>query len=127
MAKTPTAIVIEDDENMVEIFVEWIKMAGVSVLATGYNGNDAVELFKMHKPDVVILDLMMPVFDGFYAIDGIQKIDPSAKFLILTADVTVKTKERLHSLNINSLMYKPYDLDEVVNEVKRITTQIAVH
>jgi DNA-binding response OmpR family regulator len=70
---------------------------------------------------------MMPVFDGFYAIDGIQKIDPSAKFLILTADVTVKTKERLHSLNINSLMYKPYDLDEVVNEVKRITTQIAVH
>jgi DNA-binding response OmpR family regulator len=124
MVKPPTVIVIEDDESMAEIFVEWITMAGISVLGMGYDGKHAVDLFEEVKPDVVILDLMMPIYDGFYAIEGIQKIDPNAKFLILTADMTTQTKAKIEKLKMTSLMYKPYDLDEVVSEVKKIAAQV---
>lgn len=124
MAKPPTVIVIEDDESMADIFVEWIKMAGINVLGMGYDGKHAVELFEEYRPDVVILDLMMPIYDGFYAIDGIQKINPNTKFLILTADMTEQTKKKLERLKMGSIMYKPYDLDEVVSEVKKLCTQI---
>ena len=124
MDKGPKVIVVEDDESMAEIFVEWIKMSGVEVLGIGYDGKHAVELFEELHPDVVILDLMMPIFDGFYAIDGIQKLDKDAKFLILTADMTEKTKARLDSPNIKSLMYKPYDLDDVTKEVKRLGSKL---
>lgn len=125
MAKNPTVIVIEDDESMLEIFEEWIKMAGISVLAKGYDGKEAVELFEKHRPGVVILDLMMPGYDGFYAISGIRKIDPDAKILILTADVTEETKQRLNQLTV-SLMYKPYELDDVVNEIKKLVSTITI-
>lgn len=126
MDKSTTVIVVEDDESMAEIFVEWIKMSGINVLGLGYDGKHAVELFEEFHPDIVILDLMMPIYDGFYGIEGIQKLDPNAKFLILTADMTDKTKQRLDSLNIKSLMYKPYDLDEVVRELKRMGTELVV-
>ena len=125
MTKNPTVIVIEDDESMLEIFEEWIKMAGISVLAKGYDGKEAVELFEKHRPEIVILDLMMPGYDGFYAISGIRKIDPNAKILILTADVTEDTKQRLNQLDV-SLMYKPYELDDVVKEIKKLESTITI-
>lgn len=125
MNKNPTVIVIEDDESMLEIFEEWIKMAGISVLAKGYDGKEAVELFEKHRPEIVILDLMMPGYDGFYAISGIRKIDPNAKILVLTADVTEETKQRLNQLTV-SLMYKPYELDDVVNEIKKLESAITI-
>jgi len=123
VTKTPTTIVIEDDENMLTVFTEWIRMSGISVLATGTDGKDAVELFDELKPDVAIVDLMMPEYDGFYAILGIREIDPNAKILVLTADVTEKTKRRLDQLKSISLMYKPYDLDDVVHEIKRLVSE----
>lgn len=125
MTKNPTVIVIEDDESMLEIFEEWIKMSGISVLAKGYDGKEAVELFEKHRPEIVILDLMMPGYDGFYAINGIRKIDPNAKILVLTADVTEDTKRRLNQLTV-SLMYKPYELDDVVNEIKKLESAITI-
>jgi len=121
--ENPTAIVLEDDGNMLTVFTEWIRMSGISVLATGTDGRDAVELFDELKPDVAIVDLMMPEYDGFYAIEGIRKIDPNAKILVLTADVTEKTKKRLDQLDSVSLMYKPYDLDDVVHEIKRLVSE----
>ena len=123
VTKNPTVIVVEDDENMLTVFTEWIRMSGISVLATGTDGKDAVELFDELKPDVAIVDLMMPEYDGFYAIMGIREIDPNAKILVLTADVTEKTKRRLDQLKSISLMYKPYDLDDVVHEVKRLVSE----
>lgn len=123
VTKNPTVIVVEDDENMLTVFTEWIRMSGISVLATGTDGKDAVELFDELKPDVAIVDLMMPEYDGFYAILGIREIDPNAKILVLTADVTEKTKRRLDQLKSISLMYKPYDLDDVVHEVKRLVSE----
>lgn len=126
VTKNPTVIVVEDDENMLTIFTEWIRMSGISVLATGTDGKDAVELFDELKPDVAIVDLMMPEYDGFYAILGIREIDPNAKILVLTADVTEKTKRRLDQLKSISLMYKPYDLDDVVHEIKRLVSETVV-
>ncbi len=120
MSKKDTIIIIEDDKDMAEIFEEWAKSASISVVGVGYDGKEAVELFEKHRPEIVVLDLMMPYFDGFYAIDKIRKIDPSAKFLILTADITDATKKKLEQMKEVSLMYKPYDLDDVINEIKKL-------
>jgi DNA-binding response OmpR family regulator len=122
MAKNATIIIIEDDIDMAEIFEEWAKSADISVLAKGYDGKEAVNLFEKHRPQVVVLDLMMPYYDGFYAISGIRKIDSNAKFLILTADITEVTKQKLERMKGISLMYKPYDLDNVINEIKKLVS-----
>ncbi|WKT57486.1 response regulator [Candidatus Nitrosotenuis chungbukensis] len=120
MSKKDTIIIIEDDKDMAEIFEEWAKSANISVVGVGYDGREAVGLFEKHRPEIIVLDLMMPYFDGFYAIDKIRKIDPSAKFLVLTADITDATKKKLEQMKEISLMYKPYDLDDVINEIKKL-------
>ena len=123
MAKKSTIIIIEDDVDMAEIFEEWAKSAEISVLGVGHDGKEAVELFEKYKPQIVVLDLMMPYFDGFYAMDRIRKIDPDAKFLVLTADITDVTKSRIGEMKSISLMYKPYDLDDVINEIKKLVSE----
>jgi DNA-binding response OmpR family regulator len=120
MTRNHEIIVIEDDGDLGLLFTETMKMSGVSVLAIGSNGQDAIELFKKHKPQVVVLDLMMPEFDGFYAIDGIQKIDPNAKILVLTADLTEKTRTNLAQLKTIHTIFKPYEINDVVNEIKKL-------
>jgi DNA-binding response OmpR family regulator len=122
MIKKDTIIIIEDDKDMAEIFEEWAKSAEISVLGVGHDGKEAVALFEKHKPQIVVLDLMMPYFDGFYAMENIRKIDPGAKFLILTADITDETKRKLDQMSTISLMYKPYDLDDVINEIKKLVS-----
>ena len=118
-----TIIIIEDDKDMAEIFEEWAKSADITVLGRGHDGKEAVELFDKYRPQIVVLDLMMPYYDGFYAIDNIRKIDPNARFLVLTADITDTTKEKIERIKTISLMYKPYDLDDVINEIKKIVNQ----
>ncbi len=60
---------------------------------------------------------------GFYAMDHIRKIDPEAKFLVLTADITDVTKSRIEQMKSISMMYKPYDLDDVINAIKKLISQ----
>lgn len=122
MIKKATIIIVEDDKDMAEIFEEWAKSADISVLGVGHDGKEAAELFEKHKPQIVVLDLMMPYYDGFYAMEKIRKIDPNAKFLVLTADITDVTKKKLDQMEEISLMYKPYDLDDVINEIKKLVS-----
>jgi YesN/AraC family two-component response regulator len=49
------------------------------------NGKEAVELYKKEKPDLVLMDIMMPVMSGIDAVKEIKKIDPNAKIVAITA------------------------------------------
>ena len=120
MTENPTVIIIDDDSDTIEIFEEYLKLEGIPILAKGYNGSQAVELYSKFKPDIVLLDIMMPEFDGFYAIEKIRATDPDSKFVILTADITAGTKARLEKLNSAAVFYKPYEIDEVLQVIKKL-------
>jgi len=123
MAKTPTIIIIEDEVEVAMTLEEWAQTTGITVLGTGRDGKEGTELFKKYKPQIVVLDLMMPYYDGFYAIENIRKIDPNAKFLVLTACTTNVIKNKIGQMKSVSLLYKPYDLDDVTNEIKKLVSQ----
>lgn len=108
-----TCIVVDDDKDTVEVFCEYLQLKNVSVLGSGHNGKDAVEMYKKHRPDVVFLDLMMPEYDGFYALEGIREVDPGAKIIILTADLRPETTKRLEILKPTEVFIKPYDIDKI--------------
>lgn len=118
---TPSVIIIDDDADTIEIFEEYLKLENVPVLAKGYDGRQAAELYSQFRPDVVLLDIMMPEYDGFYAIEKIREMDPDSKFVILTADITEGTKARLERLNSAAVLYKPYDIDEIIKIIKKLS------
>lgn len=116
-----TAIVIDDDRDTVDVFVDFMKILNVNVLAKGYGGKDAVELYDRHRPDVVFLDLMMADYDGFYALEKIRKINPDAKAIVVTADLRSDDELRLSTLKPTEVIFKPFVpemLEEIVKKYK---------
>jgi len=112
MAKS--VIVIDDDEDTVRLFSEFLEENGINVIGNGFDGISAVKLFKETKPDVVLIDLNMPNGSGFYAIKKIQEIDPKAKIIAVTANGIYSVEERLEKLHI-PLIQKPFKMDQVIS------------
>jgi CheY-like chemotaxis protein len=115
-----TAIVIDDDVDTVDVFCDYLQLVDVNVLGRGHNGKSAVELYRQHAPNVVFLDLMMPDYDGFYALEHIRKINPAAKVVVVTADLRGDTARRLNILKPTEVFIKPYDINKISDLLKKI-------
>ena len=114
-------IVVDDDKDTVEVFCEYLSIKNIEVLGRGYSGKDAVELFKEKKPDIVLLDVMMPEYDGFFGLKNIRKLDPNAKIIMVTADLTSDTEKQLKELQASAILYKPYEIDSVVDTIEQVS------
>ncbi len=77
-------IIVDDDPLVVNSLETIITASGIDVLAVGYNGLQAVELFDMHRPDVVLMDIRMEGMSGIEATKEILKIDDNARILLIT-------------------------------------------
>ena len=117
----PSIIIIDDDVDAVVALEVYFEESKIDVLGCGFNGKDAVELYKKHNPDVVLLDLAMPEFDGFYAIKNIQKINPKSKIIILTGSVDAESKKKLVGYQINAIFLKPYKITELATMIRTIS------
>ncbi len=111
---TKSVIVIDDDEDTVRLFSEFLEENGINVIGNGFDGISAVKLFKETKPDVVLIDLNMPNGTGFYAIKKIQEIDPKANIVALTADGSYSVEQKLDKLHI-PLIQKPFKMEQVIS------------
>ncbi len=121
-----SVIVVDDDQDTVEVFCEYLNIKGLDVIGKGYDGNEAVELYEKLKPDILLCDVMMPNHDGFYALKKIRSIDPNAKVIMVTADMTSDTEEKLKELNATALVYKPYEIDSIIETIDKVKNGIPV-
>jgi len=81
----PRVLVIDDEES-VRIWLKGLLVSlGCEVVGEAENGQEGVELFKRERPDLVLLDLQMPVMNGDDALDHIIIEDPDAYVIILTS------------------------------------------
>ena len=115
--KNATAIVIDDDDDAVELFSDYLENKGVKVVGKANDGKEGFELYKKLKPDVVFLDVIMPKYDGFYTLSKIREINPEAKIIMVTGDFSPETKKKLKEMKATDIIYKPYDekaIDKVI-------------
>lgn len=122
MHEVLTAIVIDDDKDTAEVFVDYMEMLNVEVLGKGYNGKQAVELYEKQRPDIVFLDLMMPEYDGFFALEKIRQIDPDATIIVVTADLRSDSEQKLAELKPTEVLFKPFApeiLEKIIKKYKK--------
>jgi len=108
-----TAVVVDDDRVSTQLFIDLLRMIDVDVLASGSDGKDAIRLYKKYCPNIIFIDILMPEYDGFYALEGIRKFNPNAKVVAVTADLTDESAKRLKEMNISAVIYKPYDIQDI--------------
>ena len=78
-------IIIVDDDYLVVSSLKTIVIAnGIEVLAVGYDGLDAIELYSKYRPDLILMDIRMEKMNGIDATKEIFKIDPGANILLIT-------------------------------------------
>ncbi len=122
----PSAIVVDDERDIVEIFSEYLTIKGVEVKGMGFDGKEAVELYKKFKPDVVLMDAMMPKFSGFYGLQNIRQIDPEAKIIMITADTTERTYKKLKEFGASIILHKPYKIETILKSIEQIRSQVTI-
>lgn len=113
-------IVIEDNEETTNVLCEFLEVKKLDILGRGINGKIGVELYDQLHPDAVLMDVMMPDFDGFYGLEKIKKIDPKAIVVMITADTTEETKEKLMSMDASAILYKPGDLAKIAPTIESL-------
>lgn len=79
-------VLVVDDDKLVAISLKTILEAheDITVVTTGYNGKEAIELYREHQPEVLLMDIRMEVMSGLEAAERILKEFPEAKILFLT-------------------------------------------
>lgn len=75
------------------------------------NGEEGIELFKRQKPDLILMDIQMPIKNGYEAAEEILKINPNAKIIALTAGIFTGEKEKCFEVGMVDFLIKPIDKD----------------
>jgi DNA-binding response OmpR family regulator len=114
-------LVAEDERNLVEALSFLMKRAGYEV-HVARDGPTTVELAKMLVPDLVILDIMLPGFDGFTVVEAIRGSDIPRKprFLMLTAKGHEKDRRKALDLGVDDYVTKPFSNRDVVKRVRAL-------
>ena len=103
-------LMIVDDALIMRMKIKAIACAaGWNVVAEAQNGEEAVELYEQHQPDMVTLDMVMPKLDGLAALRAIREVNPSAQVVMVSA---VDQKDRLNDCITSGAMdfiVKPFD------------------
>ena len=107
-------LLIVDDSSIMRRTIE--KNLGdynLEIIGTASNGSAALELVKEKMPDVITLDITMPEMDGITCLEGIMKIHPEAKVMIITALSDKLTGLKALDKGARGFMYKPVNADDL--------------
>jgi len=122
--KQHCVLVVEDNKTNQLIAKSLLKQVGIdSIMAN--DGQEGVELYKEHgnKIDLVLMDLHMPVMNGYEAAEEIRKIAPSVPIVAMTADVVLGVQGRCEQSGIHHYISKPFDPDRFIQTIKDIITE----
>ena len=115
-AATRIKILVAEDEALIRMdLVEMLVEAGYEVVAEAADGAQAIELAQLHKPDLAILDVKMPVLDG---ISAAEKIIDLAPVLMLTAFSQKELVDRARDAGVMAYVVKPFTIGDLIPAIE---------
>jgi CheY-like chemotaxis protein len=120
--EAPRVLVVEDEPSLRELTAEWLDGEGFAV-TTAENGAEALGRLQKFRPDVIVLDLMMPVMDGCAFAEACHRLTwprgiPTV--LVSAAHDLAQAAERLRPFGVLASVAKPFDLDVLSAVVGRL-------
>ncbi len=119
MTKTIKILIVDDDSDIRFLLSKTLKKAGYNVIEAA-DGFEGIESVREHKPDLVILDIMMPRMSGWEACDKIKEIDPYLPIAILTIKGAEPDEVKSFVSGANRHITKPMKKKEVLKIVEEL-------
>lgn len=123
-ARAPKILVVDDEDDVVNLVSFNLRAAGMEVLVAR-NGVEAVEVTRVTRPDLVILDLMMPELDGISVCELIRRQPESAETPVIMLTAWATDRARLVGLQAGASDYitKPFSPRELVRRVQSLLAE----
>ncbi|MDF5757791.1 response regulator transcription factor [Spongiactinospora sp. TRM90649] len=121
MTDSPEArlLIVEDEPNILELLAASLRFAGFEV-ATAKAGLEAVAAVQRHRPDLVVLDIMLPDMDGFDVVRRLRGGGTHTPVVFLTARDAVEDKIRGLTIGGDDYVTKPFSLEEVIARIRAV-------
>ena len=116
------AIVIDDDVDVRDVFVDLLKMFEINVVGIGSNAIEAIELYMTHHPDFVFMDYLMPTHNGLYGAQKIREFDPYARIILVSGSYF---ENGAHANLVNAILEKPISIKDVLNTINKMISTVS--
>ncbi|MDZ7777059.1 MAG: response regulator [Bacteroidales bacterium] len=130
MTKKANILIVDDKQANIDVLEQFLERQGYTNFKSISDSRLVIDLFESFKPDLILLDLMMPHLSGFQVIEQLKTVIPQNTYLpvlVLTADVTTEAKQRALAAGAKDFLSKPFDLTEVGLRIKNLIETRFLH
>ena len=119
-----TVLIVEDDENIAELLMLYLEKEGYATVTAG-DGGTALQKYREQKPDLVLLDLMLPVMDGREVCRNIRESGDATPIIMLTAKGETVDKVSGLKMGADDYITKPFEMKEVLARIEAVLRRSA--
>ncbi|SIQ95339.1 two-component system, chemotaxis family, response regulator CheY [Paenibacillus macquariensis] len=116
-------LIVDDTKFMREVLRDIFVSNGYEVVAEAGDGEEAVHLFKIHKPNLVTMDITMPEMNGISALIEIKKIDPDAIVIMCSAMAQKGLVLDAIMAGAKDFIVKPFNKDRVIETINNVLSR----
>ena len=113
------------DDNLINVMVgkQILEKAKLSV-AVANDGLQAVNQMKENHFDIVLMDIQMPIMNGYTATEEIRKFNSTTPILALSAAVFMEIKDKVRNCGMNGYVFKPFNPEDLLKEIEKFTKDV---
>ncbi len=109
-------LIVDDEPDILLMLRVNLESEGFSTALAG-DGETALRRMEEEHPDVVLLDVMMPVMDGWGVLGGLHRLDPRPRILVLSAKSGARDMAKAYELGADEYVTKPFDPDDLIASI----------
>ena len=114
-------LIVDDSRTSRKILRGILEESGHEVIDEAVDGQDGVKKFQSLKPDIVTMDITMPVLDGTEALKVIKALNPDTKVIMVTAAGQKGKMIDCIKLGANEFLTKPFDKEEIISVINKLS------
>lgn len=115
----PSKILIVDDQNFIRMILKKILEPAGYELIEAEDGSEGISRYKEHRPDIVLLDIVMPDTDGIECLKQIMEFDANAKVVMCSSVSQMAIEKKTTQLGAYDFIVKPFESDRVMEAVSK--------
>lgn len=112
-------LIVDDSGLNRQIIIEYLKTKNFTITEAA-DGKEALEKINFEKPDIILLDLIMPVMDGFEVMDNLKQSGIKVPIIVITAYIKENTYARCKQLGAAGFLNKPIKMQELFKIMSEI-------
>lgn len=121
--KKLSVLIAEDEKNLAHLLERVLTKEGYAIYLA-FDGEEALEVIKANKIDIVLTDIKMPKVEGMSLLKQIKEMDTSIEVIVMTAFATIDTAINALKMGARDYIRKPFDIDEIVDAVNKTSMLI---